>query len=138
MEKLIISPHDEVRRQAEFDLKQLLDQYRNKQEHPRIELEDEGNVEEEISNSDSEVEEQKEKVRDLLSEKSDTEDSERLSKVSEKSEEESDRESMASAASHITEQSMVPEDSWPCLSERPPPLDRRQRQSVVQLSLIHI
>jgi len=133
LEKLIISPHDEVRRQAEFDLKQLLDQYRNEQEHPRIELEGEGNVEEEISNSDSEGEEQKEKVRDLLSEKSDTEDSDRLSKVSEKSEEESDRESMTSAASHITEQSMVPEDSWPCLSERPPPLDRRQRQSVVQI-----
>ncbi len=133
LEKLIISPHDEVRRQAEFDLKQLLDQYRDKQEHPRIELEGEENAEEEISNSDSEFEEQKEEVRDTLSEKSDTEDSEKLSKVSEKSEEESDKENMTSAASHITEQSMVPEDSWPCPSERPPPLDKRQRQSVVQI-----
>ena len=133
LEKLIISPHDEVRRQAEFDLKQLLDQYRNEQEHPRIELEGEEDAVEEISNSDSEVEEQKEKVRNFILEKSDTEGSERLSKLSEKSEDESDRESMTSAASHITEQSVVPEDSWPCLSERPPPLDRRQRQSVVQI-----
>ena len=110
-----------------------MDQYRNEQEHPRIELGGEEDAVEEISNSDSEFEEQKERVRDLISEKSDTEGSEKLSRISERSEEESDKESMTSAASHITEQSMVPEDSWPCLSERPPPLDRRQRQSVVQI-----
>ena len=40
---------------------------------------------------------------------------------------------MTSEPSHITEQSIVPEDSWPCPSEIPPPLDARQRQSVVHI-----
>jgi hypothetical protein len=40
---------------------------------------------------------------------------------------------MNSAVSHTTLQSVVPEDSWPNPSEIPPPIDNRQRQSVVRI-----
>ena len=134
LEKLIISSHDEVRKQAEFELRQRLDQYREERDQPRIEIEDE--EKEASTNSDSEItEDQDKKVENPTLEESDTENSEdKLSKVSEKDElEESDRESTTSEPSHITEQSIVPEDSWPCPSEIPPPLDARQRQSVVHI-----
>jgi hypothetical protein len=134
LENLIISPYDEVRRQAEFDLRHLLDQYREEQKHPEAEIEGE---EKEISiDCDSEIiEEQNEEVRDLVSVKSDTEDSEdKLSKASEKDEEGFDRKSVTSTLSCTTKQFTVPEDSWPCPSERPPMVDSRQRQSVVQIA----
>ena len=77
----------------------------------------------------------KEKVDSHISGESDSEDSEdKSSKNSEKIEtQESDEESMNSAVSHTTLQSIVPEDSWPNPSEIPPPIDNRQRQSVVHI-----
>jgi hypothetical protein len=70
-----------------------------------------------------------------ISEKSDSGDSkDMLSKVSEKNElDDSDEESMASVKSRTTVYSIVPNDSWPNPSEIPPPIDNRQRQSIVHI-----
>jgi hypothetical protein len=133
LEKLIISPNDDIRHQAEYELERILDQHKKDQEQ--------GEVSQKKSNSDeSESESEKgetetEKEGSPISEKSEPLDSEdSLSKISEKNElSESDEGSMASAKSHTTVYSIEPDDSWPNPSEIPPPRDDRQRQSIVQI-----
>jgi len=134
LEKLIISPNDDIRHQAEYELEQIIDQHKKDQEQVEVSQEKKSS---DNSESESEKEEiEKEKEDSPVSEKSEPLDSEdSLSKISEKNElSESDEGSMASAKSHTTVYSIEPEDSWPNPSEIPPPRDDRQRQSVVQIN----
>ena len=133
LEKLIISPDDNIRHQAEYELGQLLEQHRKDKE---VEMEEKEIISDETNSEEKSQEEAlKEKVSSHISRESDSEDSEdKSSENSEKIEtQESDEESMNSAVSHTTLQSVVPEDSWPNPSEIPPPIDNRQRQSVVRI-----
>jgi hypothetical protein len=132
LEKLIISPDDNIRHQAEYELGQFLDQHRKNQE--KVKLENKEIISDE---PDSEEEEAGilDKIDSPVSEKSDSEDSEvKLSEIVEKNEtNESDEEGMNSAMSHTILQSEAPEDSWPNPSEMPPPIDDKQKQSIIHI-----
>ncbi len=109
----------------------------NKKDQEQVEL---GQKETNSDKSESESDERETEIGrknadSHISEKFEPLDSkDSLSKISEKNElSESDRESMASAKSHTTVYSIVPDDSWPNPGEIPPPMDNRQRQSIVQI-----
>jgi hypothetical protein len=135
LEKLIISPNDDIRHKAEYELERIIGQHKKDQE--QVEL-DQRKADSDKSESESEkveVEADRKNTESPILEKSDSLDSEdSLSQTSEKKElSELDEESMTSAKSHTTGYSVVPNDSWPNPSEIPPPIDNRQRQSVVQI-----
>ncbi len=138
LEKLIISPNDEVRRQAEYELRQLLDEHKKGSQEREETVETEKEVETVKSDSEEEeLEALKEKqIETQISEKSDSDSKGELSRIQEESE--SDVESVHDAVSLLTgsqytQPSVRPEDSWPCPSEVQPTVLDRQRQSVIQI-----
>jgi hypothetical protein len=138
LENLIISLNDEVRRQAEYELRQLLDEHKKSSKEKEETVETEKEVD--TVKSDSEEEEvevpEEKQMEAQISEKSDSDSEEELSRIQE--ENESDVESVNDAVSLLTgsqyiQPSVRPEDSWPCPSEVQPAMLDRQRQSTFHI-----
>jgi hypothetical protein len=134
LEKLIISPNDDIRHQAEFELGKMIEQLLDDQEKELAEKEEvEKTVRSTVSSetSDSVKEKEEEKEPSLSSKDSDSIET----GVSEK-EVESDEESLESVTSYETRVTNLSKGSWPGTNDptiRPSERRARARQPIVDI-----